>query len=209
MSQTYQLPAGTDKASTAIKTHIANALEALRSIFSGASEPASPVAYQLWADTSTSLLKIRNSANNAWLVLGTLQGSSGIYVPSSEFQVASLSATTTLKLGAAKQAGSAVRLCLLCDTASTSSSGNEWQPMLRKRTNATPGTPVNLFSATVGTFTALGGVGGGVEFTAYKVLAFTPDQNATLAADDELELVLTKAGTATTLANFMAWVELQ
>lgn len=209
MSQSYTVPSGTDKLSTAIKTNIAGCLEALRSLFSGSAEPASPVAYQLWSDTATSLLKIRNAANNAWLVLATLQGSSGVYVPSSEFQVASLSATTTAKLGAAKQAGSAVRLCLMCDTASTSSSGNEWQPMLRKRTNATPGTPVNLFSGTVGTFTVLSGVGGGVETVAYKVLEFVVDQNATLAKDDELELVLTKAGTATTLANFMAWVELQ
>jgi hypothetical protein len=41
------------------------------------------------------------------------------------------------------------------------------------------------------------------------VLAFTPNQNATLSADDVLELVMTKAGTATTLVNFLAWVEVE
>jgi hypothetical protein len=209
MVQTYQLPVGTDKQHVALKQHIVNCLEALRSHFSGSAEPSSPVAYQSWADTSTGFLKIRNAANNAWINLAPLAASVGLYVPQSEFKVASLSATTTLKLGAAKYAGNVKRLVLLGETASTSSSGNEWRPMLRKRTNATPGTPVDLFSATVGTFTALGGVGGGVEFVAFKVLTFTPNQNATVALDDVLELVLTKAGTATTLVNFSAWVELE
>lgn len=208
MSQTYQLPVGNDKQNVAIKQHIVNSLEALRSCFSGSTEPTGMVAYQLWADTSTGFLKIRNAANNAWLKVAPLAVNK-VSVPQSEFQVASLSATTTMKLGTTPHAGTCTRLVIICDTASTSSSGNEWQPMLRKRTNATPGSTVNLFSATVGTFTALGGVGGGVEFTAYKVLVFTPNQNATLAVDDLLELVMTKVGTATTLVNVMAWVEVE
>lgn len=46
---------------------------ALRSTFSGASEPsADMIAYMLWADTTTGLLKIRNAANSAWVTIGTL-----------------------------------------------------------------------------------------------------------------------------------------
>jgi len=209
MVQSFVVPfLTTDNLQSIITGALSDALLALQSQFSGASAPSNPVAYQMWADTTSGYLKIRNAANSAWITLAPL-ATPNVFVPESEFLVASMSATTTKKLGATPRAGTATRLVIVCETASSSSSGNEWQPMLRKRTNATPGTPVNLFSGTVGTFTALGGVGGGVEFTAYKVLTYTPNQNQTLAADDLLELVMTKAGTATTLANVMAWVEIQ
>jgi hypothetical protein len=44
---------------------------------SGASAPSvtnQPVAYQLWADTTTGMLKQRNAANTAWITLGPLAG---------------------------------------------------------------------------------------------------------------------------------------
>ncbi len=49
-----------------------NALQALASLSSGASEPSTRYAYQWWADTTTGLLKIRNAANSAWVTVGTL-----------------------------------------------------------------------------------------------------------------------------------------
>jgi hypothetical protein len=49
-----------------------NALAALVSQNSGATEPATTFAYQLWADTTLGLLKIRNAANSAWVTVGTL-----------------------------------------------------------------------------------------------------------------------------------------
>lgn len=49
-----------------------NALAAIVSQNSGATEPSTTYAYQLWGDTTTGLLKQRNSANNAWVVIGTL-----------------------------------------------------------------------------------------------------------------------------------------
>ena len=41
---------------------------------SGATEPATMYAYQWWADTTTGLLKLRNSANSAWIELRQLDG---------------------------------------------------------------------------------------------------------------------------------------
>lgn len=40
---------------------------ALASLFSGATAPAAPVAFQLWQDTATGTLKQRDAANSAWL----------------------------------------------------------------------------------------------------------------------------------------------
>ena len=60
---------------SAVRTDINNQYAALWSNHSGSTEPSSgKVAYQFWADTNTSILKIRNSANNAWINLFTLAG---------------------------------------------------------------------------------------------------------------------------------------
>ena len=45
-------------------------LAASVSLNSGASEPSTMYAHQLWVDTSSNVLKIRNAANNAWLTTG-------------------------------------------------------------------------------------------------------------------------------------------
>jgi hypothetical protein len=49
-----------------------NALSAIVSQNSGASEPSTTYAYEWWADTTTGLLKLRNAANSAWITIGTL-----------------------------------------------------------------------------------------------------------------------------------------
>lgn len=49
-----------------------NALIALASQNSGAAAPATPYAYQMWADTASDMLKMRNAANSAWINLLTL-----------------------------------------------------------------------------------------------------------------------------------------
>jgi hypothetical protein len=41
---------------------------------SGATEPATMYAYQWWADTTAGLLKLRNSANSAWITMRQLDG---------------------------------------------------------------------------------------------------------------------------------------
>jgi len=60
----------------AFRQDLNNALAAIVSINSGASEPSTTYAYQLWGDTTTGLLKQRNAANSAWVTIGTL-GSTG------------------------------------------------------------------------------------------------------------------------------------
>jgi len=60
---------------SAVRSDINGQYAALWSNHSGSTEPSSgKVAYQFWADTNTNILKIRNSANNAWISLFTLAG---------------------------------------------------------------------------------------------------------------------------------------
>jgi hypothetical protein len=51
----------------ATRADINNALGALISNSSGATAPATTYAYQWWADTTTGILKQRNSANSGWI----------------------------------------------------------------------------------------------------------------------------------------------
>ena len=61
-----------NQSGAAFRADLNNALSAIVSQNSGASEPSTTYAYQWWADTTTGLLKIRNAANNAWITVGTL-----------------------------------------------------------------------------------------------------------------------------------------
>ena len=58
----------------AVRSDLNGALAAIVSNNSSATEPATMYAYQWWADTTTGLLKLRNSANNAWISLRELDG---------------------------------------------------------------------------------------------------------------------------------------
>jgi hypothetical protein len=61
-----------DQSAASLRADLNNALSAIVSLNSGATQPSTAYAYQPWADTTTGLLKIRNAANNAWITLGTL-----------------------------------------------------------------------------------------------------------------------------------------
>jgi hypothetical protein len=54
------------------RTENNQALQALASLSSGATEPATTYAYQLWVDTTANALKQRNAANNGWNTLLSL-----------------------------------------------------------------------------------------------------------------------------------------
>ena len=58
----------------AVRSDLNGQLAALFTNHSGSTEPATTYAYQWWADTNANVLKIRNSANNAWITLRELDG---------------------------------------------------------------------------------------------------------------------------------------
>lgn len=49
------------------RAEVNQSLQALASQNSGATAPATTYAFQVWADTTTNILKIRNAANSAWI----------------------------------------------------------------------------------------------------------------------------------------------
>ena len=67
----YDIANGTGQA---VRGDINSVLQAIVSNNSGTSEPATTFKYQWWADETNNVLKIRNSANNAWITLRELDG---------------------------------------------------------------------------------------------------------------------------------------
>ena len=63
-----------NQSGAAFRADLNNGLAAIASQNSGAAQPSTTYAYQWWADTTTGLLKLRNSANNAWITLFQLDG---------------------------------------------------------------------------------------------------------------------------------------
>ena len=62
-----------NQSGAATRSDLNNALAAIVSQNSGATQPSTTYAYQWWANTTDGLLYIRNAANNApWIVVGTL-----------------------------------------------------------------------------------------------------------------------------------------
>ena len=58
----------------AFRADLNNALAALFTNSSGASEPSVTTAYMWWADTTANQLKLRNAANDGWIVIQELDG---------------------------------------------------------------------------------------------------------------------------------------
>jgi hypothetical protein len=67
MSQNDMTIADADGAT--VRADINDALQAITSNNSGATEPTTKFAFQWWADTTTGLLKLRNAGNSAWVTL--------------------------------------------------------------------------------------------------------------------------------------------
>jgi len=63
----YNIANGTG---SAVRSDLNNALAAIVSNNSSATEPATTFAFQWWADTNTTTLKFRNAANSAWISVG-------------------------------------------------------------------------------------------------------------------------------------------
>jgi len=61
-----------DQPGASFRSDLNAALVAIVSNNSGATAPSPTFAFQIWADTTAAQLKLRNSANTAWLVIGAL-----------------------------------------------------------------------------------------------------------------------------------------
>lgn len=193
MAQTFTAPAGTDPLNAAVKTTLVDRDEALRTLFSGATEPSSPVAYMLWADTTTKILKQRNAANSAWVDVLPLGDNMRLQTP---FRCSGALAAETLQM-AVPMASKIDRVLIVPNTTTLTSvaASKEWTFLLKNQTTGN-----NLFSATPSTATTVSGVGGGemMANTAYTLLA---NQNQSVAANSVLRFTIASVGSPTAVSD--------
>lgn len=64
-----------------LRADLNNALSAIATNHSGTSAPATTYANMWWYDTTNDLLKIRNEADTAWITVGELDQTSGVWKP--------------------------------------------------------------------------------------------------------------------------------
>jgi phage-related tail fiber protein len=78
-----------NQAGAAFRADMNLALQALASTSAGTTEPAVKFPCQLWADTTTGLLKIRNAANSSWITMGDFTlPNSGLIQPGAVIYIA-------------------------------------------------------------------------------------------------------------------------
>jgi hypothetical protein len=65
----------------AFRTDMNSAFAALASNSSGATAPSTTYAYQWWYDTTTNLLKMRNTDNDAWISVGSFNQTTDRFFP--------------------------------------------------------------------------------------------------------------------------------
>ncbi len=58
----------------AVRTDIEDAFKSLANNSAGTSEPTTTYVYQWWADTNANILKLRNSSNNGWINIMSING---------------------------------------------------------------------------------------------------------------------------------------
>lgn len=88
-----------NQSSAAFRSDLNLALKALGSLSSGATAPSVTYANMLWYDTSTSILKMRNEADDAWISLAYLDQVNDLFRILDDTQVVNTSGTQTGLLG--------------------------------------------------------------------------------------------------------------
>lgn len=68
-----------NQAAPAFRSDLNDALEALATLSSGATAPATTYANQLWYDTANNTLKMRSEADDAWIAIGVLNQSTNTF----------------------------------------------------------------------------------------------------------------------------------
>lgn len=196
MSQNYNLPVTGDTAETAIAVKTAQALEAVRTRFSGPTAPANPTAYQLWADTTNMLVMEWNPTAGDWIAVGAL-GANGQTTHMEAFNAPLVGPFPwTLRLPLPPSKLVVTELVIITDTAIAASSSDRYTFTLQ---NASQGDQA-LFSTTPDTNAIVSNVGGGA-IPSNVAYTLTPDQNFIVQKNDLLELVIGSVGSPDGFGN--------
>lgn len=192
MTQSWLLPilAG-DKTSAAILSKVNDALEALRSIHSGADAPGTTVAYMIYVDTATGLIYQRDAGDATFTEILAANAKNNQGEP--QIHRTGVAGSVNIPLYSPGQGWKALQLVVLSDTTTSGSGGGvDWTFNVQNLTAA-----VSLFSTPPSTDVGSGSPGEIILGVPW-VNAF--DQNKVITADHFLELQITKNGAPTSLS---------
>jgi hypothetical protein len=97
-----QIPTGSPLPGLTMVQDANGAFSSLATLFSGASAPTAAglgltsTAGIMWHDTGNNLLKLRNQADTAWITLGSINETTGVFTPVSGWTESSVSANQTV-----------------------------------------------------------------------------------------------------------------
>jgi len=170
-----------------LRSNLNDGLDALLTLHSGAAEPNDTFPRMFWADTTNLVLKQRNAADSAWNILGPLNARWDW--SENAWTFAGIAATVTVPIWIPPAAAYAQELVIQSDTSTAGSTGsNRYEIQVTNRTAAN-----NLLATPYYTNTA--------EIVLQVGLVIPFDQNRNLAANDYLDLVVTKTGAPTDLST--------
>jgi len=121
MSQSnFSIP---DETGALFRADTNTALQALASANSGATAPATTYPFQVWADTTTNTLKIRNGANTVWMVMGAFDTTNDRWEVNTNVVQALTTAGVTFKNAAGTTIGTLTDAGLFTPTGGISTGG--------------------------------------------------------------------------------------
>lgn len=194
MTQSWLLPilAG-DKSSAAFLSKVNDALEAVRTLHSGAAAPSTTVAYMVYVNTATGEIFQRDTGDGSWQAI--LAANTKNHQGEPQIHRTGVAGSVNIPLYAPGQGWKALELVILSDTTTAGSGGGtNWAFDVQ---NITAG-PVSLF-ATVPDTNGGGGSPGEIILQVPWVVPF--DQNEVITANHFLELQITQTGAPTSLAT--------
>lgn len=232
MSQTFNLPFSGATSVNSCLSALQDACTTLRSVFSGTSEPSSPVAYMLWVDTTNGQLKQRNSGNSDWVILlrdittaggGNVVAASGAFTTNAPTSAIAASSSTHLVRKGEIDSRPLQETFTFTPPLST---GNYPIFGLGGDSNVVTISQISIYSntTTVGSdgsnyhrFNVLRGsdnaqlmtspaVTNSGEITAYTPYRLSPTQNTSLTGTTSIKLVYDKVGSPTALTGSTLYI---
>ncbi len=97
------LPTTGTVSGTELVTLVNQALDTLNTVWSGASAPSEPEAYQLWQDTSTAPPTLRQYDGAQWVALGVIDTTNHLWLPPLGGGSGTIASANSCNLGAAPQ----------------------------------------------------------------------------------------------------------
>lgn len=228
MSQTYNFPITlADETPNTAWSKLNDSIDAAVTMFAGTSAPGTTFAGQLWHDTSSNILYLRNQADSGWIELladttatagGLVKAAAGAFTTAAP--TSAIAASTSTHLVRKNELDAAIYSCV-ATLEGIANGGENYHIYAAPDAHVVSSIKIISDTTTSGSdgsnnyafvirnvtqgndlYSVSGGkTTNGAEITADTVWDVTVDQNLTLAAGDVLELQITENGTATDLTS--------